>query len=112
MIRLQIIERDGVDLLRQLLDAMREGELKTFSPERRGRKVTHVNAPGWMNWRRSHGVITCEILSPNKPGGEWYFLRAFIGRLADRYAGSIASVHVQFPSPPVARRKRTRQKRR
>jgi hypothetical protein len=98
MIRLQIVERPGANLRRRLLKAMREGELKTFTSQKRGRKVVHVNHPGWLNWSSSEGVITCEILTPKRPGEEWKLLGAFIGRLADKYADVVHSIHIQFPS--------------
>lgn len=82
----------------------------------RGRKVQHTSLdyPGWMNWASSDGVITCEVLSPRKPGGEWKFFSAFLGRLADRYADEIAAINVQFPQVPVhaMNAKRKRRKRR
>jgi hypothetical protein len=78
---------------------MRSGSLSTFKLQKGGRKVVHVSTdyPGWMNWNHFGGVITCEILSPNKPRAEWKLFHAFLGRLADRFAADIHSVHVQFP---------------
>jgi hypothetical protein len=100
MIRFQIIERTGAQLHKTLLEAMRSGELRTFIAKKRGRKVLHKNRayPGWMNWSAADGIISCEILSPNKPGREWQLFSAFLGRLADRYAGRIVAINVQFPS--------------
>jgi hypothetical protein len=69
MVSLQIVERPGSTLYKTLVEAMRTGELRTFSIEKRGRKVRHGDDPGWMNWRRSKGVIACEVLSPRKPWG-------------------------------------------
>jgi len=105
MIRLQIVERHGAGLYRSLVRAMRSGELRTFNVARRGRKVTHANPSytGWINWSASGGVITCEILSPRKPGTEWRLLSAFVGRLADKYADRVHSINVQFPGLPVVR---------
>jgi hypothetical protein len=99
MIRFQIIERTGAQLQKTLLEAMRSGELRTFMAKKRGRKVQHKNSayPGWMNWSASDGMISCEILSPNKPGREWQLFSAFLGRLADRYAQRIVAINVQFP---------------
>jgi hypothetical protein len=102
MIRLQIVEKPGTNLRQSLLRAMRAGELKTFKSEKRGRKVMHVTHPGWLNWSASEGVITCEILTPNKPGEEWKLLGALIGRLADKYADSVHSIQIQFPAVPAA----------
>ena len=99
MIRFQIIERTGAQLQKALIEAMRSGELRTFIAKKRGRKVQHKNSayPGWMNWSVSEGIITCEVLSPNKPGREWQLFSAFLGRLADRYADRIVAINVQFP---------------
>lgn len=99
MIRFQIVEKEGADLHRTLLRAMRSGELRTFSAEKRGRKVVHKNPniPGWMNWSSSEGILHCEVRSPRKPGSEWRLFSAFLGRLADRYADQILSLSVQFP---------------
>ena len=98
MIRLQIVEREGADLKGTLTRDMRKGALRTFSVAQRGRRVTHIspNYPGWMNWQSRGGVLDCEILSPRRPGEEWKFLRAFIGRLAHRYADRIRTITIQF----------------
>jgi hypothetical protein len=125
MIRFQIIERTGAQLHKTLIEAMRSGELRTFIAKKRGRKVLHKNSayPGWMNWSASEGIITCEILSPNKPGREWQLFSAFLGRLADRYADRIVAINIQFPGaapfetprrrrPRPAARKTPRQSRR
>jgi hypothetical protein len=116
VIRFQIVERTGANLHKTLLDAMRSAELRTFVATKRGRKIQHVNTSyhGWMNWSANHGVISCEILSPQKPGREWQLFSAFLGRLADRYADRIAAINIQFPeSIPMQvtaprRRRRTR----
>lgn len=114
MIRFQIVERAGSELYKTLVDAMRTGELRTFVALRRGRKIEHKNPayPGWMNWQVTHGVITCEVISPRKPGGEWHMFSAFLGRLADRYAGLIEAINIQFPGAAAPVRKRRRVKRR
>jgi hypothetical protein len=100
MIRFQIIERSGANLHKTLVDAMRAGELRTFEATRRGRRIQHKNLsyPGWMNWTVHDGLINCEVISPHKPGREWQFFSAFLGRLADRYAGHILAINVQFPA--------------
>jgi hypothetical protein len=118
MIRFQIIERTGAQLHKTLVEAMRAGELRTFIAKKRGRKVLHKNSayPGWMNWSVSEGIITCEVLSPNKPGREWQLFSAFLGRLADRYADRIVAINIQFPgsvpfeAPSRRRRSRTPRK--
>ena len=110
MIRVQIIERDGADLHATLKEHMKTGVLRTFSLSKRGKRVEHVSAPGWMNWTAEPGAISCEILSPRKPGYEWEFLKNFVGRLADKYSEQVASISISFPRPPVkkaARRKPT-----
>ena len=42
------------------------------------------------------GVVTCEIVSPHKPGQEWKILSSFVGRLADRYGDRIHGIGIQF----------------
>ncbi len=98
MIRIQIVEREGAQLFEALKGAMRSGDLRTFKLHKRGRKVTHMakDYHGWMNWDSRMGVVTCEILSPHKPGQEWKILSSFVGRLADRYAGRIHGIGIQF----------------
>ncbi len=119
MIRLQIVERSGANLFSTLKRAMRSKELQTFSLAKGGRRVVHVNYPGWMAWSSSPGAILCEIVNPREPGTEWRLLHAFIGRLADRYAGLVHSVSIDFPgvaegapAKRARRAKRTRPTRR
>ena len=99
MIRVQIIERPGTELFAMLKAAMRHGDLRTFSVEKRGRKVVHDKYPGWMNWVYGQGTITCEILSPQKPNAEWQFLSALVGRLAHKYGDRVESINIQLPQP-------------
>jgi hypothetical protein len=108
MIRFQIIEARGANLYKTLVAAMRHGELRTFLARKRGRKVQHRNVsyPGWMNWSDAGGVINCEVISPKKPGREWQFFSAFLGRLADRYTDQIVAINVQFPPAESRRRRR------
>jgi hypothetical protein len=89
---------------------MRAGELRTFKALKRGRKIEHITYPGWMNWTVADGVISCAVLSPRKPGQEWQLFSAFLGRLAARYAGSIAAIEVQFPDTPAKPVKSLRRK--
>jgi hypothetical protein len=98
MIRIQIVEREGAQLLEALKSAIRSGDLRTFELHKRGRKVTHKSKDyhGWMNWNSSMGVVTCEIVSPHKPGQEWKILSSFVGRLADRYGDRIHGIGIQF----------------
>jgi hypothetical protein len=101
MIRVQILERPGTELFATLRRAMRGGALRTFSLAKRGSRVVHQRYPGWMNWSHAQGAITCEILSPHKREGEWQLLSAFVGRLADKFADRVESIHIQ-PSPPAS----------
>ena len=111
MIRLQIVEREGAELHRTLVDAMRSGELRTFKLKRRGRRVEHIRYPGWMNWTHREGVIDCEVVSPRKPGSEWQLLSALVGRLSHRFAGSILSITLQFPGAEAAKPRKRRRRR-
>jgi hypothetical protein len=66
-----------------------------------------------MNWSVADGMINCEVISPRKPGREWQFFSAFLGRLADRYAHQIVAINIQFPGSTVpSRTMRTIKKRR
>jgi hypothetical protein len=115
VIRFQIIERTGANLHKTLIDAMRTGELRTFEATRRGRRIEHKNLsyPGWMNWSVIGGIINCEVISPHKPGREWQFFSAFLGRLADRYADQIVAINIQFPGlAPQPKRARAIKRRR
>ena len=113
MVRLLIVEQDGAELHRTLVEAMRSGELRTFAVTKRGRRVTHANPnyPGWMNWRHVDGVTVCEVLSPRKPGAEWRLLSALIGRLADKYAERVHSITIQFPGAGIAKAEKRRRRR-
>lgn len=114
MIRFQIIERTGANLHKTLVDAMRAGELRTFEATRRGRRIQHKNVlyPGWMNWSVHDGMINCEVISPRKPGREWQFFSAFLGRLADRYADQIVGINIQFPAAAESGRTAVKKRRR
>ena len=111
MIRFQIMERDEAHLYQTLVKAMREGELRTFHVEKRGRKVVHERYPGWITWSHSRGVIDGAAFSPKKEGNEWQIFSALVGRLADKYACSIAGISVQFPRVPARAVRRRRRKR-
>lgn len=112
MIKFQIVEHADAGLYRSLLDSMKSGALQTFSASKRGRKISHVKYPGWINWSNAEGVITCEVLSPRKPANEWQLMHAFLGRLAARFATSIVAINIQFvaSTQPIkgSRRKRHR----
>lgn len=113
MITLQIVERPGVNLQRELLDAMRSGELRTFIVTRRGKRVAHRNPnySGWLKWSRAAGVISCEVLSPRRPGAEWRLVSALVGRLADKFADRVHSISIQFPDASAPKRRRRRRRR-
>ena len=100
MIRFQVVEHYGAGLYRKLLDLMRSGSLQTFSTSKRGRKISHVKYPGWINWTHTEGTITCEVLSPRRPNEEWQLMHAFLGRLAARFAPDIIAINIQFPNIP------------
>ena len=114
MIRFQIVEREDTHLMKTLLAAMRQGELRTFVAKRRGTRILHrsPSIPGWITWERSGGVILCSIVSPRSPGDEWHLLSVFLGRLAHRYSDSIHSISIQFgtsgPERPPRRPRRRR----
>ena len=97
MINVQIVERPEENLYKELLRAMRSGELRTFTVKNRGKKVTHMTYGGYMNWAHDGNVITCQVKNVRKPEAEWQFLHALLGRLADRYAPYIHSINIQFP---------------
>ena len=109
MIRMQIVERPGVKLFNLLKRAMRSGDLRTFSLERRGTRVVHNRYPGFMSWTHAEGVIACEIRYSKKEDEEWQLLSALVGRLAHRFPAFVESVNVQLtapPPPPVKKRRR------
>jgi hypothetical protein len=114
MIQLQIVEQHGAKLYRELRSAMRSKSLRTFYTKNRGATVLHSNPSyaGRMRWAHVDGVITGTIVSPRKPGTEWQFLSAFVGRLADRYADRIHGISIQFvpeqPKKPARARGKTR----
>jgi len=105
MIRLEIVERKGAKLYKRLIDAMRSGDLRTFTVADRGKKVTHVRHPGLMRWSESDGVIT-GTLRGAKGENAWRLLGAFLGRIADKYADRVESIGIRFaqaarPKRPV-----------
>ncbi len=97
MITVQIVEHPDANLYKELLSAMRSGELRTFTAKDRGKKITHVSYKGYMTWRRDSGVINCKVRYPSNPRIEWQLMHAFLGRLADRYPHWIQSITIQFP---------------
>lgn len=102
MIRMQIVERPGVKLFNLLKRAMRSGDLRTFSLERRGTRVTHVRSPGFMNWVNAEGIIACEIRTPRDEGKEWQLLSNVVGRLSDRFPDFVESINIQLAPRPAA----------
>lgn len=97
MITLQIVEQPDAELYKELLRAMRSGDLRTFSTQNRGKKVMHMTYAGWMNWHHDGNVITCVVKNPRNPRLEWQLMHAFLGRLADRFPEYIHSINIQFP---------------
>jgi hypothetical protein len=112
MIRMQIVERPGVKLFNVLKRAMRSGDLRTFSLERRGTRVIHVRSPGYMNWTAAEGIIACEIKSPRDEGKEWQLLSNVVGRLSDRFPDLVESINIQLEARPAEPVKKKRKKRR
>lgn len=106
---MQIIEQPGANLHAELVEAMRSRSLQTFFLKKRGKRVLHTNysIPGWMKWSHEDGVTACSIFSPKKPGMEWKFFSAFVGRLADRFSDKIQAINIQFPGEPAAPAKKT-----
>jgi hypothetical protein len=110
MIRLQIVERPGTKLHSVLKRAIRSKELRTFSLERRGSRVVHVSAPGFLSWSYADGVISCQIRTPRDEGKEWQMLSNFVGRLADRYPSVVEAINIQLtqPAEPVKPKRKKR----
>jgi hypothetical protein len=110
MIRLQIVERPGVELFKLLKRAIRSKDLRTFSLEKHGTRVVHIRSPGHMKWTATDGLIACEIASPKDPGKEWQLLSAVIGRLADRFPAAVEAINIQLEAPPPPPKKRKRRR--
>jgi hypothetical protein len=110
MIRMQIVERPGMDLYRVLKRAIRSKDLRTFSLERHGARVVHNRYPGFMKWTAVDGAIACEIRAPVVEE-EWQLLSAVVGMLARRFPAAAESIHVQLIAPPAVPVKRKRRKR-
>jgi hypothetical protein len=115
MIRLQIVARPGVKLFNDIKRAIRTKDLRTFALERRGSRVVHVRAPGFMNWEpTAGGLIACEIRTPKDENQEWQLLEKVVGRLAARFPASVESVSIQLEAPPaepVRKRRKARKQR-
>lgn len=102
MIRLQIVARPGVKLFNDIKRAIRSKDLRTFALERRGSRVVHVRAPGFMTWEPTEGgLIACEIRTPKDENQEWQLLEKVVGRLAARFPGSVEGVNIQLEAPPA-----------
>ena len=112
MIRLQIVARPGVKLFNDIKRAIRSKDLRTFALERRGSRVVHVRAPGFMTWEPTEGgLIACEIRTPKDENQEWQLLEKVVGRLAARFPGSVESVNIQLqarPAEPARKRRKAR----
>jgi hypothetical protein len=111
MIRLQIVARPGVKLFNDIKRAIRSKDLRTFLLERRGSRVVHVRAPGFMTWEPTEGgLIACEIRTPKDANQEWQLLEKVVGRLAARFPGSVESVNIQLDAPPAEPAKRRKKR--
>jgi hypothetical protein len=110
MIRMQIVERSGVELFKFLKRAIRSKDLRTFSLEKHGTRVVHIRSPGHMKWTATDGLIACEIQSPKDPGKEWQLLSAVIGRLTDRFPALVEAINIQLDAPPPPPKKRKRRR--
>jgi hypothetical protein len=95
MIRLEIVERKGAKLHKRLIEAMRSGDLRTFTVADRGKKVTHIRHPGQLRWSASDGLIVGTLRGTKSENG-WRLLGAFVGRLADKYADRVDSISIRF----------------
>jgi len=101
MIRLQIVARPGVKLFNLIKRAIRSKDLRTFALERRGTRVVHVRAPGFMTWEPTEGgLIACQIRSPKDDNQEWQLLEKVVGRIAARFPSVVESVNIQLDLPP------------
>jgi hypothetical protein len=101
MIKVEVVERRNGKLMAALKGAMRSGSLKTFYLARRGQRVKHRRYKGMMSWKAGEGVVSCRISGVES----WQFLRAFIGRLSDRFSDRVESVHIEFPAPAGKKRR-------
>jgi hypothetical protein len=107
MIKIHIVERDGANLFQVVKGACYDGTLRTFSAEKRGRKITHTTYPGYITWSSARdGVIIASVRSPRRPQDEWMIMSAFIGRLADKYPSSIHTISLQFDTAAATRQRR------
>jgi len=111
MIRMQIVERPGMELYRVIKRAIRSKDLRTFALERHGARVVHNRYPGYMKWLDAAGAIACEIHAP-EPTEEWQLLSAGGGMLARRFPRGAESIHVQLIAPPEEPVRRKRRKKR
>ena len=111
MIRMQIVERPGMELFRVLKRAIRTKDLRTFTLERHGTRVVHNRYPGYMKWTDAAGAIACEIRAA-EADEEWQLLSAVVGMLARRFPTQAESIHVQLiaPAPAPVKRRRRRKK--
>ncbi len=109
MIRMQIVERPGMELYRVIKRAIRSKDLRTFSLERHGARVVHNRYPGFMKWTPAEGAIACEIRAP-ETNDEWQLLSAVVGMLARRFPTEAESIHVQLIAPPPAPVKKRRRR--
>lgn len=110
MIRMQIVERPGMELYRVIKRAIRSKDLRTYALERHGTRVVHNRYPGFMKWTSVDGAIACEIRAP-EADDEWQLVSAVVGMLARRFPREAESIHVQLIAPPPEPAKKRRRRR-
>ncbi|MCA1812752.1 MAG: hypothetical protein LC624_02230 [Halobacteriales archaeon] len=95
-VRLTITARPGPNLKRAIVEAVREGKLRTFETYDRGRKLRHKQ-------RATHpGYITLEWRAPDLlvevrgKGEESQLLGSFVSRLHARFGEQVESVTLRF----------------
>lgn len=96
-IRLVATARGGANLKRDLVAAVRAGQLKTFEAYDRGAKLRHkqrVTHPGYikLDWRAPD--LVAEVREPR--GRESQLLGSFVARLYDHFGDRIESVTLRF----------------
>lgn len=92
-VRMVVTARGGANLKRALLEAVREGKLRTFEAYDRGHKLRHKRYPGYikLDWRAPD--LVAELHSR---GDASQLLGSFVGRLHAWFAEDIESVSMRF----------------
>lgn len=96
-VRVTVTARPGENLKRTLLQAVREGQLRTFEAYDRGGKLRHkqrATHPGYikLEWRAPE--LLAEVRS--REGDESQLLGSFVSRLHARFGERIESVTLRF----------------